>query len=176
MHIVFGPVALLLGTVLISEHFRARLPRGHRILGRVQTVCVLLLIVPSGLWMAFYADAGVIAGTGFAALSLATGGFAVLGFRAAIRRRLVQHRRWMWRCYLMMFSAVVLRIIGGIALIGGLETAWTYPFAAWASWLLPLAVFEVIERVRTSERQSPEEIDVLNPAVEGRIPGARLPE
>lgn len=122
-HIVFGPVVLVLGTLLISNSFRKRLPSWHRRLGRVQTAIVLFCVVPSGLWMAFYADAGVVAGTGFAVLSLATGGFAVLGFRAAIRRRFVQHRLWMWRCYLMLFSAVVLRLIGGIAIIGNLDTA-----------------------------------------------------
>lgn len=152
-HIIFGPLVLVLGTALISNRFRRRLPRWHRILGRIQTVFVLFFVVPSGLWMAYYADAGMIAGTGFAALSLATAAFAVLGFSAAIRRRFVQHRLWMWRCYLMLFSAVALRIIGGIAIVGDLNTAWTYPLAAWVSWLLPLAVFELIERVRI-RRQS----------------------
>ena len=142
-HIVFGPLVLVLGTLLISHRFRNRWPRWHRIFGRIQTACILLCVVPSGSWMAFYADAGVVAGAGFAALSLATAVFAILGFRAAVRRRFVQHRLWMWRCYLMLFSAVVLRIIGGIAIMGNLDTAWTYPFAAWASWLIPWAIFEL---------------------------------
>lgn len=147
-HIFFGPFVLLMGMVLISERFRTQFRHWHRILGRIQTVCVLFLVVPSGLWMAFYAESGLIASAGFASLAIATGLCVALGFRAAIRRRFVNHRRWMWRCYLLLCSAVVLRIMGGIVTVMNFNTEWSYPFAAWASWLLPLVVFETIERFR----------------------------
>ena len=145
-HIFSGPVTLLLGIPLVSDRFRLKLPRWHRILGRVQVVFVLFFVVPSGLWMAFRTESGVIASAGFASLAIATGLCAARGFQFAIRRRFTDHRRWMWRCYLLLCSAVVLRIMGGIVTVMELRTAWSYPFAAWASWLLPLAVFEVQER------------------------------
>ena len=145
-HIFSGPVTLLLGIPLVSDRFRLKLPRWHRILGRIQVVCVLFFVVPSGLWMAFRTESGVIASAGFASLAIATGFAATRGFQSAVHRRFVDHRRWMWRCYLLLCSAVVLRIMGGIVTVMELDTAWSYPFAAWASWLLPLAVFEVRER------------------------------
>lgn len=145
-HIISGPVTLLLGIPLVSDRFRMKQPRWHRILGRIQVVCVLFFLVPSGLWMAFHTESGVIASAGFASLSIATGLCVARGFQSAVRRRFVDHRRWMWRCYLLLCSAVVLRIMGGIVTVMELDTAWSYPIAAWASWLLPLAVFEVQER------------------------------
>ena len=148
-HIVSGPIALLLGMVLINERFRVTFRRGHRVLGRIQTACVLLLVVPSGLWMAFYAESGFIASTGFASLAVATGLCVAFGFRSAICRKFSDHRRWMWRCYLLLCSAVVLRIMGGVVTVMDLTTPWSYPIAAWASWLLPLIVFEAIELVRS---------------------------
>ena len=148
-HIVSGPVTLLLGILLVSDRFRIKLPRWHRILGRVQVVSVLFFVVPSGLWMSFYTESGVIASTGFASLAIATAFCAALGFRSAIRRRLTDHGRWMWRCYLLLCSAVVLRIMGGVVAVMEFNTEWSYPFAAWASWLLPLGLFEAIELVRT---------------------------
>ena len=51
-HIVSGPLALLLGLVLISENFRLRFPKWHRNLGRIHVVNVLGIVAPSGLWMA----------------------------------------------------------------------------------------------------------------------------
>jgi Predicted membrane protein (DUF2306) len=86
-HIASGPVCLILGTILISEQFRLRLPRWHRALGRIQIACILLLVVPSGLWMAHYAAAGAIAAIGFTFLAIMTGACAALGWRAAVQRR-----------------------------------------------------------------------------------------
>lgn len=139
-HIFSGPVTLLLGLVLLSDTARRRFPRWHRRLGRVQGVLVLLLVAPSGLWMAGYAP-GMIAQSGFATLALATGGCAAMGWRDAVRRRFETHRWWMLRCYALLCSAIVLRLIGGLSELTGAH--WTYPLAAWISWMLPLAGVEL---------------------------------
>ena len=49
---------------------------------------------PSGLWMAFCAETGAIAGAGFAALAAATGMCVALGWRSAMNRRFAAHQRW----------------------------------------------------------------------------------
>jgi hypothetical protein len=142
-HIASGPVCLILGTILISEQFRLRLPKWHRALGRIQIACVLLLVAPSGLWMAHYAAAGTIAAIGFTFLAIMTGACAALGWRAAAQRRFSVHRRWMWRCFLLLCSAVALRLLGGLAAVSGVQAAWFDPVASWASWIVPLAAFEL---------------------------------
>lgn len=141
-HIAVGPVTLLLGLVLVSDQFRARFPKLHRSLGKVQGILVLLILCPSGLWMAQYAQTGAVAGGGLTLLAIATAACVLLGWRAAVQRRFADHRRWMWRCFLLLCSAVVLRVIGGFIAVTGIGTEWAYPFATWASWLGPLAVFE----------------------------------
>src|SRR5271155_3206159 len=54
-HIASGPFSLIAGLILVNEPLRNRFPKCHRCLGRVQVGCVLLLVTPSGLWMAFHA-------------------------------------------------------------------------------------------------------------------------
>jgi hypothetical protein len=54
----------------------------------------------------------------------------------------------MWRCYLLLCSAVVLRLIGGLATVTGVAAPWFDPLAIWLSWLVPLAAFELRERAR----------------------------
>ncbi len=88
IHIASGPVALVLGLILISDRFRQRFRAWHRRLGRVQATVVLFLVAPSGLWMAYHAGAGPVAAVGFSALAIATGTCTALGWRAAIRRQL----------------------------------------------------------------------------------------
>lgn len=148
-HLVSGPVSLILGMILISDRFRQRFPVWHRWLGRIQAANVLLLVVPSGLWMSWYAATGAIAGAGLGALAIATAAFVSLGVRAAIRRSFAEHRRWMWRTFLLLCSAVIIRMIGGLATVAQFDALWLYPLSAWASWLAPLLVFECWTRLTT---------------------------
>ena len=142
-HIAAGPISLILGMILISERFRLRFPKWHRSLGRIQALGVLFLVAPSGLWMAYRAEAGPVAGLGFAALAVVTGISVALGWRSAVKRRFAEHRRWMSRCFLLLCSTVVLRLIAGLATVTGIQATWVDPLAAWASWLVPLAAFEL---------------------------------
>jgi uncharacterized membrane protein len=100
-HLAAGPVSLLLGLFLVSERVRQRLPELHRRLGRIEGMLVLLVVAPSGLWMAKHAQAGAVAGAGFALLALATAGCVAMGWKTAMQRRLAEHRRWMWRMFLL---------------------------------------------------------------------------
>lgn len=142
VHIFSGPLALILGIPLMSRSLRRRWPQWHRWLGRALVVSVLLGVAPSGIWMAFYAETGTAAGLAFFLLGLATAICAAAGWRAARRRELARHQRWMSRCFLLLCSAVVLRIFGGFFTVSGISGDWTYIFAAWMSWLLPLALYE----------------------------------
>jgi hypothetical protein len=149
-HIIAGPVSLVLGLMLIAERSRSRFPRWHRYLGRLQVAVVLLLVTPSGMWMAYHAAAGPIAAAGLAALAIATATCVTLGAWSAVTRRFIDHRRWMCRCYVLLCSAVVLRLIGGLATVTGVTAPWVDPAAVWMSWLIPLALFELRQRSRTT--------------------------
>jgi hypothetical protein len=146
-HIATGPIALLLGTLLISQRFRRAAPAWHRRLGRVQTLGILLFVAPSGLWMAGYAMTGAVAAVGLASLAIATAVCAALGWKAAVARRFADHRRWMWRTYLLLCSAVVIRMVGGLATVCQFDAPWLYPLSTWASWLAPLVIFESVVRL-----------------------------
>lgn len=142
-HIVSGPAAIFLGMLLISERFRLRFPRWHRRLGRVHVLNVLFIVSPSGLWMAYDTQTGTIAGISFAILAVATATCSALGWRAAVRRQFAIHRRWMTRSFVLLCSAVVLRIFGGLGTVLEVRSTWFDPLASWASWLLPLILLEL---------------------------------
>jgi hypothetical protein len=147
-HILSGPVALVVGLVLVSPPLRRGFPTAHRVLGWVQVGCVVGLVTPSGLVMARHAAAGPVAGAALALLALTTALCTVLGARAAATRHLEAHRRWMGRSYALLCSAVVLRLMGGLAVVTGLTAPWVDPAASWACWLLPLGALELYEQVR----------------------------
>ena len=45
----------------------------------------------------------------------------------------------MTRLFVLLCSAVVLRLIAGLATLVEFDADWLYPASAWASWLVPLA-------------------------------------
>jgi hypothetical protein len=150
VHLVSAPTSLVAGTILISDRFRRRMPGWHRRLGRLQVGCILLFVTPSGLWMAWYAATGTVAAAGLALLALATGWCTAMGWRTAVARRFVEHRRWMWRTYALLCSAVVIRLIAGLATVVQFDALWLYPLSAWASWLVPLVALELLRLVGES--------------------------
>jgi hypothetical protein len=147
VHIFSGPVVLFNGLILLSESVRRRYRGWHARLGRIQVGVLLVFVLPSSAVMSRYAFGGWPAALSFLALSAATAGCAVVGVVYARRRCYDRHRRWMLRSYILICSAVALRLISGAAgLIGVPSPESAYIVAAWSSWLVPLAAFEVVER------------------------------
>jgi hypothetical protein len=153
-HLAAGPPTLIVGMILLSNRFRACFPQWHRYLGRIQVANILLLLTPSGLWMAFYAMTGAVAGAAFVTLSLATAATAAMGWRTAVKRKFQSHQKWMLRNYVLLCSAVVIRMIGGLATVAQSEAIWLYPLAAWTSWSVPLLILELSPKIRQYARKS----------------------
>jgi uncharacterized membrane protein len=148
IHIFSGPIVLLGGLILLSEHVRRHHAGLHRFLGRVQVVVLLLLVLPSSVVMSQHAFGGWPAGLSFFLLSTATASCAIVGVVHARGGRYDRHRRWMLRCYVLICSAVALRLISGTAGLVGVPSAEAaYVVATWSSWLLPLAACEMVERL-----------------------------
>jgi hypothetical protein len=54
------------------------------------------------------------------------------------------HRHWMSRCFWLLCSTIFLRLMGGAAGLVHWNPAWTYPLSVWLSWIVPLAVYEIV--------------------------------
>jgi uncharacterized membrane protein len=149
IHIFSGPVVLFNGLIPMSEYIRRHNGGLHRFLGRLQVAVLLLFVLPSSVVMSRHAFGGWPAGLSFFLLSMATASCAVVGVMHARHGRYDRHRRWMLRCYVLICSAVALRLVSGTAGLLGVSSAETaYVVAAWSSWLLPLAAYEIMERTR----------------------------
>jgi uncharacterized membrane protein len=151
-HIFAAPLALFCGTLQISRTLRVRWPKLHRRLGRVYVALVLCLAAPGGAIMSTRALGGASSTICFAMISLAAWWFTWKGWRAAQARQFVQHGRWMCRSYLMMCSAILLRLIDYFMQPLALDPTFSYQIAAWLSWLPALLLFEI--RVRYQPKES----------------------
>jgi uncharacterized membrane protein len=144
-HIVFAGAALLLSPIQLSGWVRARVPRLHRVIGRI----VLFSIVvagTAGFLLAGVNVAGPVGTAGFGALAVLWVTFALLGLRAILRRDVVAHRRWMLRTFAMTYAAVTLRLwlLALIPLLGDFRSA--YLLVPFLSWVPNLVVVELLLR------------------------------
>lgn len=142
-HILSGPVTILLAMFLVWSQGRGNWRLWHRWAGRWQMLLIFSVVVPSGLVMSTQALTGPIAGWGFAALSLATGVSAALTWRYAVARRIDRHSLWAMRCFLLLISPLVFRLVAGVLIVSNQESETAYQLNAWLSWLVPLAGYEI---------------------------------
>lgn len=145
LHIAGAPLALISGLPQLSRMVLRWSPRLHRVLGRVYALAVLLAAAPGGFVMGFRSFAGTPALICFTVMSLLVTVFTVLAWRAALRRRFQSHRRWMIRSYLMMVSAILLRLIDPLLRDLGVPDLTSYVSSLWLSWVPSLVIFEVFE-------------------------------
>ena len=146
VHIFSGPFVLCNGLLLMSESIRRHWVGLHRGLGGMQVSVLLLVFLPSSIVMSQHAFGGWLAGLSFVLLSLTTILCVMMGLKFARHRRYDLHRKWMLRSYVLICSAIPLRLISGTA--GLLEVSHievAYVIAAWSSWIIPIVVLEMIE-------------------------------
>jgi hypothetical protein len=151
LHIVGGVLALALGPFQFLKPLQTRWPQVHRWLGRFYLLGILLGGT-AGLYIAFYAYAGVAASLGFAALAvlwLATG---FMGYQTIRARDFAAHRDWMIRNFALTFAAVTLRLwLPVLTILFGDTTG--YEIVAWLCWIPNLLVAEAIIQLRFRRRK-----------------------
>lgn len=137
-HIAGGGIALLLSPVQLSARLRARVPRLHRMSGRVVLAGILVGGL-GGLLIAPFNLAGPVGVAGFGILAVLWPTFAILGFLAIRRGDVVVHRRFMLRAFALTYAAVTLRLWLAVLvpLTGDFHSAYVIvPFLAWVPNLI----------------------------------------
>lgn len=143
IHIISAPAVLLIGLIQSITWVRNRYPKLHRYVGLTYVWITLLFAMPSGLAMSLKTPGGVTAALPFAVLGVATISTTTIGLISAKRHRYDQHQRWMTRSFLLMCSAVTLRMLAETVNYFGLGGYVSYAMLAWLSWVPALIVYEV---------------------------------
>lgn len=157
LHIVSGPMVIVLGCVSILRVRVVSLRKLHRPAGRVLVIITVFVMLPSGLVMATEAYGGPIAKSGFACLAIATTLSVVMTATQARFKKFRSHQRWAARTFILLLSPLVLRLIAGVMIVTGLESQETYQMNAWISWLLPLLLL-----IGCENRSAPGPIDTTD--------------
>jgi uncharacterized membrane protein len=144
IHISFGAFAMLTGWPQFSEKWRLQNINLHRNLGKIYLVSVLISGI-SGFYIALFATGGLVAVSGFVAMSLVWLFTSFTAYTKIRKLDINSHRNWMIRSYAITFSAVTLRLwLPVIQSMPGMDFIATYKIVAWISWVVNLLIAEWI--------------------------------
>lgn len=158
VHILSSPIALMMGLGLmlsgptLLDPGRVNWRKWHRWTGRAQAALVFLVVAPSGMVMAKYAYAGPIASAGFICLNIATVACLSFAIWHAKAGRIMLHRRFATRCFLLLCTPLLLRVFAGAIIVLEYESNWSYRLNAWLSWLIPWLIYEIC--IRSKKRST----------------------
>jgi uncharacterized membrane protein len=145
IHITGGALALATGPFQFIPAIRKHNLKLHKLLGRVYVIAILFIGAPAGLYMAFFANGGPVAGLGFTILCLL---WVTTTYKAVIYARnhqIKEHRQWMIRSFALTFAAVTLRLWVPILSHGfDVDYETTIIVTAWLSWVPNILVAEFI--------------------------------
>ncbi len=138
-HIVGGSLALFAGPIQLWLGVRRRTTRLHRWLGYVYITGVVL-----GAGGAFYLSFFTRPDFGFSLFVLAVVWCVTIAMAlmAVKSKRFDAHREWMARSYIVTFAFVGYRFLVKLPILSPLGGG-LVPTALWASWVVPMMVYEV---------------------------------
>jgi len=109
-HAIASFLALVFTSTLIFFRLEQKYPTAHRLAGKLTVFLTILLVVPTGFILSYHALGGLYGKLIFALLTLLTLLFISYGFYNAMKRRFDLHKKWMLRFFVLLTSAIWLRI------------------------------------------------------------------
>ena len=150
MHISGGIVALVCGTLQLWTGLRQKAMTFHRWTGRIYLVGVAVGI--TGALLMTLSTTPKSFGVALRGLATAWLMTTAIAWAAILRGRVPLHKEWMVRSYLVTFAFVTFRVMTDnmpwllSRLASTADEASTN--VTWLSWVVPLAVYEVILQAR----------------------------
>jgi len=143
IHVASALVSFPLCLVLMTRWLQRRVA-WHRWLGRVAGVLLLVLMLPSGVILAFDAKGGAVVTAGFLLSALIVGWFSVHGVLAARRRELGAHARAMRHVVGQLSVAVTSRAMIVLLDAAGIDPDVAYVVALWVPVLFTALIAELV--------------------------------
>ncbi|AQX83846.1 DUF2306 domain-containing protein [Elizabethkingia bruuniana] len=144
-HIIFGGLSLFIGWRQFGKKFRDKHIKLHRNIGKLYVISVIISSV-AGIYMGFYANGGIISGTGFILLGLIWFSTTVMALSQIRKGNIIQHQQLMTYSYACTFAAVTLRLWLPLLTIITKDSALSYLVVAWLSWVPNLIAAYFINR------------------------------
>lgn len=143
-HVPSALFALPACLVLLITRVRIRFPRFHRWLGRVTGGLLLCVVVPSGMYLALFAQGGLVTTLGFWLTGAITFVAMLKSIQSARAKDMKAHRRFSTHVVAQLSVAVVSRLLLVGAEMASVEGEWVYVAALWVPVLGGALIAELL--------------------------------
>jgi len=143
VHVYSAIFVLLAGFTQFNARILVKYPKIHRWLGYLYVSLVLLLTSPSGIFIGWFANGGLIAKTSFIILGVLWFWFTLKATFLILKRKITAHKQFMYRSFALAASAVTLRL-WKVILVYLFQPAPmdVYQIIAWLGWIPNLLIAE----------------------------------
>lgn len=131
LHVPSALFALPACLVLLSARVRSRFPRFHRRLGRITATLIVFVVVPSGMYLALFAQGGLPSTLGFWLTGLIAWVAMIRSVLSARAGDMKSHRRFSTHVAAQLAVAVFSRFLLVAVEEIGLYSEWAYIAALW---------------------------------------------
>lgn len=143
VHVYSAIFVLLAGFTQFNPKILSRYPKIHQWLGYWYVCIVLFLAAPSGIFIGYFANGGLIAKTSFIILGFLWFWFTLKAVLFILKRKIIAHKKFMYRSFALAASAITLRL-WKVILVYLFHPAPmdVYQIIAWLGWIPNLLIAE----------------------------------
>jgi uncharacterized membrane protein YozB (DUF420 family) len=146
-HVLIAGIILVIGFFQVSESFRKRFLKIHRVFGYIYVMGILFFSAPGGMVMAFFINRGPMVLLSFVLQCSLWIYFTYEAYRYIRQRKIDLHQAMMYRSFALTLAAITLRLyIFFLSDEYNLSEPQGYATLAWLSWVPNLIVAELIIR------------------------------
>ncbi len=146
-HISSGITAMLIGPFQFWKKFRSRYIKVHRLLGRIYLIAILIGTI-SATYLAWTSGYKISFSWAFGleALAFAWISTALMAYTSVRRGRIVQHKEWMIRSYVVTLGFFFFRILNNSVFVKSLMPEFKERGVTiiWFCWTIPLLITEIV--------------------------------
>lgn len=117
----------------------------HRNIGKVYIFLILILAAPSGIYMGYLANGGLLSKISFIILGSLWWFTTYKAYQSARQKKFKEHKQWMWRSFALTLSALTLRIWKVIIVyLFHPNPMDVYQIIAWLGWIPNILLIEYL--------------------------------
>ncbi len=143
VHVYSAIFVLLAGFTQFNSRILTAYPKIHKYLGYLYVGFVLLFASPSGIFIGWFANGGLIVKTSFIILGVLWFWVTLKATLLILKRKIIAHKKFMYRSFALAASAITLRL-WKVILVYLFHPAPmdVYQIIAWVGWIPNLLIAE----------------------------------
>lgn len=148
-HVYTSIFVLFSGFIAVFVKPKAAFRNLHKFFGKIYVILLLLIAAPSGIYMGFYANGGILAKISFVILGILWWFTTYKAYLEIRKKNVLNHKKWMYRSYALAVSAITLRLWKVVLVYFFQPNPMdVYELIAWLGWVPNLILTEILIKTK----------------------------